>query len=864
MVASFAVIRSSSYYARPSSAVAYYAAESTGTWLRGHEALGIAAGDAVKADDFHRICAGLDPCGKQLANAAAAHRVLGVDVTLSAPKSFSVLFACADQQLRRNLARAERIAIEGTIRLIEREIPLARRGRSGSRREHAKFVAAAFSHSEARPERHADGVVFADPQRHHHLCLPSIAERQDGSWGAIDSVALRSWKKALGAVFRVELAASLQAQGFAIEHADDEWRWSIAGVPEKMSSYLSARRATLEEELAGAGLTSTQAPALASAINTSERQAKQDLSLGDLTAQWHLAVRRLGHEPEQIVAASMEAGRQAEQESTDPGAARQERLAAVPGKLTEFQATFSRRELIESCANALVGTKAVLEDVVCGADGLIAQSQVLERAETRDGPIYTTPEILAAERALVELVRRNAVARVDGPGREVQDRLLADSGLNAEQREVVRAATSGARLTLVQGGAGTGKSTTLKAIADAWQSAGYRVVGAAVAWRAANTLATDLGITSRAIDSWLRTIETGNQPFSGKTCLIIEEAGLQTTAQALRLLDAMDRTGAGGVVVMVGDEHQLRPIGPGHAMRLIRETIGATRIETVVRQREAWARQAPMDIARGNVRAALDAFAEHDQIRAQDGPRATVEAMANRWQQLVDENPGHSVLVTAKTNAEVRALSSAIRNRLRERGVLTGPDVSIEAADSSGNRHMLRLATGDRIRFLRRNDELEVVNGTEARITSIAQDNAGAIRIEAERDGHRFSFSPADVADNKGRVRLAHAHSITLFQSQGLTVERSLVLLSSRLNRHDTYVASSRAREKTEFFLDRRSLDREIEQDQRLTTEGEQVEARMAHLAARLARPSIKTNALDYVSEGEQARTRQIDLSHGL
>jgi ATP-dependent exoDNAse (exonuclease V) alpha subunit len=261
---------------------------------------------------------------------------------------------------------------------------------------------------------------------------------------------------------------------------------------------------------------------------------------------------------------------------------------------------------------------------------------------------------------------------------------------------------------------------------------------------------------------------------------------------------------------------------------------------------------------------ALDAFAEHGQIRAHDGPRATVDAVADRWQQIVDEDSSRSVLVTAKTNAEVRALSAAIRNRLRERGVVTGPDVSIAAADSSGNRHALRLAAGDRIRFLRRNDELGVVNGTEARVVSIAQEQTDAIRIEVDQDGRRFSFSSADVADDKGRARLAHAYATTLFQSQGLTVDRSLILLSSRMDRHDAYVASSRAREQTELFLDRRTLDREIEQDQRLATEEEQVEARMAYLATRLARQSVKTNALDYVAEGGQERTRQRELSHEL
>ncbi|ODT82504.1 MAG: hypothetical protein ABS76_07755 [Pelagibacterium sp. SCN 64-44] len=861
LVATFAVIKSSSYYTRQAAAAAldYYAADDgCGIWLRGHDALGITAGQIVRGDDFDRICAGLDATGKPLTKAAGGPRMLGIDVTLSAPKGFSVRFACSHGVLRQLFADIEQDALEDVVRLVEQEIPLARRGHNGSRREQAKFVVATFTHSEARPERHADGVVFADPQRHHHLCIPNIAEREDGTWGGIDSVALRSWKKALGAVFRLRLASGLQAHGFRIEHADDEWKWSIAGVPETLTKYFSARRATLEEELAEAGLTSGQAPALAAAINATDRRAKQDLSLNQLTEQWHAAVRRLGFDPEQIALA----GRQVEQDPADFNEARKERLATVPEKLTEYQATFSRRHLIEVSANTLVGTGATLEDVIAGADDLVARNSVLERAETRDGPVYSTPQMLAAERALVNLVRRNAQARVVGPDRSARDEMLAVSGLNGEQQDVVRAATSGARFVLVHGGAGTGKSTTLKTVAKTWQAAGYQVKGAAVAWRPANILGADLGVQSRAIDAWCKSIAMGNQPFGEKTCLIVEEAGLQSTQQTLQLLEAVDRTG--GVVVMVGDEDQLVPIGAGHAMRLIRETIGATRIHTVVRQREAWARQAPKDFARGNAQKALAAFSEHGQIAFQDSPRATVEAAADRWNETVKAAPAKSVLVTAKTNAEVRALSAAIRNRLRERSALTGPDIQIEAADASGNRHMLRLAIGDQVRFLRRHDGLAVVNGTEARIVAIAQDKAGIIRIEADQDGRRISFSPSDVADTKGRARLAHAYAATLFQAQGLTVDHSLVLLSARFDRHDAYVASSRARESTEFFIDARTLDGEREQDASLAAGEDRDQARMTYLARRLARQSIKTNALDYTPEKEPARVRSKGLDHEL
>lgn len=852
MVASFAVIHSVSYYTRQSPAVSYYAdGETAGIWLRGHLQLGATAGKAVRHEDFDRICAGLDISGHLLVKSTSVGpRMFGVDITCSSPKAVSVFWALADDPTRQAIEDAEGQALESTIGFVEREIPLARRGHGGASREKAQFTAAVFTHSESRPEEHADGTIMPDPQRHHHICIANIAQREDGSWGAIDSVALRAAKKAIGAVYRLELASALQERGLTIERDDDDWKWSISGVPQALCEYFSARRASLEEELAEAGVTPATAPALAAATNATGRRAKLDLSIVQLSERWRDAALRLGYQPEQIIANVVDSANHTELPPADIAGLRARRLSQIPKTLTAHAATFSRRELIECIANALVGTRASLDDCLEATDALLASGQVIELAQTRDGPAYSTPQMLAAERTLVELVLRNANSRVTGPKTRTLKSLLANTMLNGEQQQAISAATSGKRLTLVQGGAGTGKSTTLKTISAAWQSAGYTVLGAAVAWRAADDLGDDLGIEARAIDSWLKAIDLDKSPFADRTCLIVEEGGLQATPQALRLLQAVDR--AGGVAVIVGDEDQLRPVGPGHAMRLIRETIGATRIDTVVRQREEWARQAPGAFARGEAHQALAAFDERGLMRSCATARATVHAIADRWQHLIEAAPHQSVLVTAKTNAEVRALAAAIRMRLRVQGEITGPDIALEAADASGNRHTLRLAVGDRVRFLQRNDALGVVNGTQARIVAIKTERDGDTKITAEKDGQPFTFTPADVADPKGRARLSHSYAATLFQAQGLTVDHALVLLSTHFDRHDAYVASSRARDITEFFYDIKAVDKQRHQSQQTATDADSAEARLAYLATQLAPRSLKTNALDIIAEHER------------
>jgi ATP-dependent exoDNAse (exonuclease V) alpha subunit len=163
---------------------------------------------------------------------------------------------------------------------------------------------------------------------------------------------------------------------------------------------------------------------------------------------------------------------------------------------------------------------------------------------------------------------------------------------------------------------------------------------------------------------------------------------------------------------MVGDSAQIRPIGPGHSIRLIRATIGAVELRQVHRQREVWAREAPQAFARGDAKAALDAYSRRGLVELHDGIRPAVEALADVWQAARRSSPEKTILVTTKTNAEARAVSGILRDRLRDEGIVHGRDVALPAVDASGNPYTLSIARGDTIVSLCRVDRIGVVNGT--------------------------------------------------------------------------------------------------------------------------------------------------------
>ena len=353
---------------------------------------------------------------------------------------------------------------------------------------------------------------------------------------------------------------------------------------------------------------------------------------------------------------------------------------------------------------------------------------------------------------------------------------------------------------------------------------------------------------------------------------IIDESSLTSSIQCARVLDAVKRAGPNSVLIMVGDSAQIRPIGPGHSIRLIRATIGAVELRQIHRQREIWAREAPQAFARGNAKKALQAYSSHGLIQWHDGIRPAVEALADAWQVARRASPEKTILVTTKTNAEARAVSGVLRDRLRQEGVIRGRDIALPAVDASGNPYTLNVATGDTIVSLCRVDRIGVVNGTPMVVERITDATSGKpIKITARRGAETITFLADELADSKGRIRLGNGLVSTLFRSQGITVDQTLVLLSGRFDRHDAYVAASRARDDTHFFCDRKSIDAAIRADSGDFRAAIDDAQRIDQLARKLSRERIKTTTLDLIDVAKYAeqdapreRDRKKELSHEL
>lgn len=887
MVATIAAGTTAQYYSKQSE---YYlgGGEPAGRWISSTNNFGVEHGTAIDNALFERLHAGDDVDGQSLLSNSGdkAKHVGGIDLTLSAPKSVSVAFALADEETRRAIEKAQLEACEATIAFLERNAAFCRRGKNGHRLERATLTVASFQHGEARPVEHEDGKVYADPNLHTHAILLNFSLRDDGTVGALDGRHLFAHKMAAGAVYHLAFSSNLKKIGFEIGDVGKNGTFEIVA-PEssevekhqaqkfrELQRRFSGRRKEIEQAIAEEGLSTAEAPALAAAIALGTRSSKSEERTIDRFELWaneaaaFLTVDRFVE--------SLRTYR--ELDPTRREAIISERVAAVPAGLTEHESVFEKRHLYAAVASCLVGTGADAARVEVEVDRLIEAGAVIELGrDALQQPVYSTPEQIAIERELLAVAERLVHERREAPDPEHVLRLCREHGLSAEQTRAAQMATTSAAITVIQGAAGSGKTTTLAAIVAAYsrkaggaemRSTGTRIIGTSQSWKVAKELQS-LGIEAMATDAWLARTKA---PFlDANTVLVVDEAGLLSSRQMLAIVKRAAEAHA--KVIVVGDSEQLQALGAGPGLSILASVTGSTRVDTIVRQREAWMRAAVTDFAKGRAKQGLQAFEERGLLTFATGEKATVTRIVDAWEQTqrVVSNP--SVLLIAKTNAQVRALNDEVRVRLKRDGRIVGEDIEVAAVTPSGHGQRLGFATGDHIRFLVRHDGLSVINGTTATITHIDGLETLDPTVHVEIAGRLAQFRVSELADEHGRIRLGHAYSTTIYGSQGLTADHAFVWAGPSMTRHDAYVAFSRARDRLEIAADLREIDAQARLDLPLSERRQATitpERRLDWLASRLSRLQVKTCTLDpmldhaaRVQERARERERSMEYDRG-
>tara|TARA_R110002126_G_scaffold85058_1_gene206293 strand:- start:37961 stop:41329 length:3369 start_codon:yes stop_codon:yes gene_type:complete len=361
--------------------------------------------------------------------------------------------------------------------------------------------------------------------------------------------------------------------------------------------------------------------------------------------------------------------------------------------------------------------------------------------------------------------------------------------LSEEQRTAIEHVAGPERIAAIVGRAGAGKTTMMKAAREAWELAGFNVVGGALAGKAAESLEKEAGIPSRTLASWELNWKQGRRHLDDRTIFVLDEAGMVSSRQMATFVEAV--TKADAKLVLVGDAEQLQPIEAGAAFRAIVERTGYAELETIYRQKEDWMRAASLDLARGRVAEALAAYGGKGRLIAKTLKAEALGTLIADWNR--DYDPEKSTLILAHLRRDVRQLNSMAREKLVERGLI---EEGHAFKTEDGPR---QFAVGDQIVFLKNEGSLGVKNGMIGKVVEAAPGRIVA-SIGEGQGAHRVTI------DQRFYRNLDHGYATTIHKSQGATVDRVKVLASLSLDRHLTYVAMTRHREDMAVYYGSRSF----------------------------------------------------------
>lgn len=352
--------------------------------------------------------------------------------------------------------------------------------------------------------------------------------------------------------------------------------------------------------------------------------------------------------------------------------------------------------------------------------------------------------------------------------------------LSAEQNTAVRTSAA-TRLSLILGGAGTGKTTVLKALYEVLdeQRPGAPIYQLALAGRAAQRMADATGRTAMTIAAFLAKIEPAQIEVG--SVIVVDEVSMVDAILMYRLLRHIP---SGVRLILVGDPSQLPPIGPGlvlHALEGL-SSIPQTELKVVKRQ-----------TASSGIPQVAAAIRCHRVPRWTDysgkgtgvyfmrcGSLELEQRVQSIYEDLGGTGRDYAVQILSITKAGlggVRNINVATHNRFQadaEPVLCLDPEFGTVVASTLDR---VTLHVGDLVIHTENDYSLGLRNGSLGRIVrAIPVSEPDAPCCLCEFDGEEYLLNSSQI------LALNHAYAITVHKSQGSQFQRVVVpVRTSRL-----------------------------------------------------------------------------------
>lgn len=751
----------------------YYSGE--GYWL-GDAARDLGLQGKVDPQQLTGMLTGADPASGEpfgMQHVSGTGPVPGFDLTFSAPKSVSIMWALGGDGTAAEVKAAHAAAVDAAMGYLQRNACWTRRGKGGRHFLQGNgFLAAGYVHRSSRA---------GDMQIHTHALIAN-ATFAEGRWTRLYHPAIYEHAKAAGYVYeahlRDELTRRLGVRWQEVSNGIAE----IEGFTDEQLRHFSTRRMEILEAAGeGASARSLQVATLET------RQGKdRDLTDASLRDLWREKAAEVGLGREAIRATL---GR------THKGFDGRLAVERVEVAVTAHASHFDRRDVIQAVADCLPAG-APGSEVEELADAFLATPDVIQIATTPRGERFTTRTIWELERTALDRVEVMAARSDCAAVSEIAvSRVLAERpSMKPDQRAMVeRLLRGGEGVVVVVGEAGTGKTYALSAAARGWADYGTVPLRAvAPTWRAANVLRSEgLPATSvaRQLYEFDRAAARGEAPLARGSVLVVDEAGMVDSRALARLIAHAQE--ADVKLVLIGDPAQLGEIEAGGLFAAIVARTEPIVLDEVIRHHHDLEREGAKLIRSGAGREALSIYQGAERVTVSDDPVARREAMVSDWWRSFER--GEDALMIAKRNTEVAELNALARERMKDAGRLGSEEIEVGGASFAVGDQIITRINDQRARIYNRERwRVTEVDGKSGSLVLAGIDTRGRVCVDSGYLGR--------VRERDEGPAIEHAYAATTYQAQGATVDTAFVMADPSMDRQEFYVATSRTREQTYLY----------------------------------------------------------------
>lgn len=715
----------------------------------------------------------------------------------------------ADDAMRRSIEQAHERAIARAIDYLEQD---AFKGEKS-------LIIASFQQSSSREGTNP----IPDPLLHTHAIAPPIIH--DNTANQIISLyphakELYRHKMAAGAIYRAELASELQqSPGIALQR-EKSW-FELKGFSREngkyqpLMNYFSSRRLQIEAE-------KPQNAIEAQKVAYQTRQKKQPTATrSQLMAQWQETSRQYGFGLKQVQKLI-----QAPLERTVIGQKWQEwrTLREAATNVVRHQSHFTRRDLVRSIAEAAQTRGLNGEDVLRLTDKYLTSRQIITLGLVERDERFANKRLYKLEKQLLAQVRKLEAHRTTF---RVSTRYVraaaANHRLTNEQVQALQSITNKGQIKVLKGLSGTGKTHTLAAACQVWESQSYEVLGISLSGRQAERLAEQTGMGRQSFISkvlwgekqqsltlsklfWDIDRATESQrrygrrsvvrfPLSAKTVVIADNAQGFGVTQMKRLVEEVRRAGA--KLVLSGDLNQPQAYVHSGALSAIAKSIGSVELKQIHRQEQPWAQQVVLNVGKGQAKEALQALAVKGLLSITKTKEAAVAEVIQGWSLRGLKRP-QDHLIIAETPEDAQVLNRLVQAKLIAEEKLGKTAVKV------GTEYIRK---GDRVKFQETSRTYGVTKngmGTVKHIdpiTKVAMVRLDTGKLKAINVRHYSGMNLGYAVTTTGSKDLEVRHAYILTQGSGK--ETALVQISRAKAETKVYAYSLEKETEAELKLAR-------------------------------------------------------------